>query len=289
MFINVARKASFADAAKELGMSPAYVSKRINALEKLLGIKLFHRSTRRVVISEAGERVYHWAQKIIDDAEHLIDDLNAKKQIPRGTLRVCSSFGFGRNVVAPALARLAEDFPGLQIRFEVFDRLVDVGAEGFDLDVRVGDEIAPHHIAKKLAENHRILCASPQYVENNGLPKTLSDLSNHNCLIIKERDHPFGLWRLRSGAVEDSVKVRGSLSSNHGEIVVQWAIKGHGIILRSIWDVGHHVAEGSLVEILPGWVQEANIWAVYPARLDNSAKIRVCIEGLQHNLARGWQ
>ena len=267
-------------------MSAAYISKRIQGLETLLGVRLFHRSTRRVVISEEGERVYHWAQKILDDSEHLMDELNARKQVPKGVLRVCSSFGFGRNVVAPALDALAMDFPGLQIRFEVFDRLVDVGAEGFDLDVRVGDEIAPHHIAKKLASNHRIICASPEYLAKNGTPKTLADLVNHNCLIIKERDHPFGLWRLRSGAEEESVKVRGSLSSNHGEIVVQWAVQGHGVILRSIWDVAHHLESGRLVEILPGWIQVANIWAVYPARLENSAKIRVCIQGLQTALAR---
>jgi LysR family transcriptional activator of dmlA len=210
-----------------------------------------------------------------------MEDISTKRQSPRGMLRVCSSFGFGRNIVAPALSHLAEAYPALQIRFEVFDRLVDVGAEGFDLDIRVGDEMAPHHIARQLAPNHRVLCASPGYVQRHGLPSSLADLANHACLIIKERDHPFGLWKLRSGSDEQTVKVRGPLSSNHGEIAVNWAVDGRGIVLRSLWDVGPLLESGQLVQVLPQYTQEANLWAVFPARLETSAKVRVCVEWLQ--------
>lgn len=284
MFVHVARRSSFASAAKDLGVSAAYVTKRVKVLEASLGATLFNRTTRRVVVSEDGERTYHWAQRILDDVDHLVEEIGAKRESPRGMVRICSSFGFGRNIVGPALSTLAARYSALQIRFEVFDRLVDVGAEGFDLDVRVGDEIASHHIARKLAANHRILCAAPAYIQRHGMPKLPAELANHNCLTIKERDHPFGVWRLRSGIKEESVKVRGSLSSNNGEIVVQWAVDGHGIILRSMWDVLALLQAGKLRQILPEWVQEANIWAVYPARLETSAKIRVCIEWLQESL-----
>lgn len=287
VFVHVARQSSFVNAAKELGVSAAYVTKRIKLLEATLGASLFHRTTRRVVVSEDGERTYQWAVRILDDVDHLIDEISVKRSSPRGMLRVCSSFGFGRNIVGPAISSLAVQHPALQVRFEVFDRLVDVGAEGFDLDVRVGDEIAPHHIATKLAANHRVLCAAPGYLKRAGRPRTLADLANHNCLIIKERDHPFGVWRLRAGKKkEESVKVRGSLSSNHGEIAVQWAVDGLGIVLRSVWDVGPLLRGGRLVQILPAYQQEANIWAVYPARLETSAKVRVCIEWLKVALAK---
>jgi LysR family transcriptional activator of dmlA len=285
VFVHVARRSSFASAAKDLGVSAAYVTKRVKVLEASLGATLFNRTTRRVVVSEDGERTYHWAQKILDDVDHLVEEIGAKRKSPRGMVRVCSSFGFGRNIVGPALSTLVARHPALQVRFEVFDRLVDVGAEGFDLDVRVGDEIAPHHIAKKLASNHRVLCAAPAYLNEFGVPQTLAELANHNCLIIKERDHPFGVWRLRSGVREESVKVRGSLSSNNGEIVVRWAVDGRGVILRSMWDVYPLLKSGELRQVLPEWVQEANIWAVYPARLETSAKIRVCIEWLQESLS----
>jgi LysR family transcriptional activator of dmlA len=285
VFVHVARRSSFVSAAKDLGVSAAYVTKRVKVLEAQLHATLFNRTTRRVVVSEDGERTYHWAQKILDDVDHLVEEIGAKRKSPRGMVRICSSFGFGRNIVGPALSTLVERHPALQVRFEVFDRLVDVGAEGFDLDVRVGDEIAPHHIAKRLASNHRVLCAAPAYLKACGIPKTLQDLANHNCLIIKERDHPFGVWRLRSGTKEESVKVRGSLSSNNGEIVVRWAVDGRGVILRSMWDVLPLLKTGELVQIFPDWTQEANIWAVYPARLETSAKIRVCIDWLQEALS----
>ena len=284
VFVTVARRSSFVAAAAELGVSAAHVTKRVKIMEGTLGAALFNRTTRRVVITEDGERAYHWAQKILDDMDHLMEDISTKRQSPRGMLRVCSSFGFGRNIVAPALSKLVEKYPALQIRFEVFDRLVDVGAEGFDLDIRVGDDMAPHQIARQLAPNHRVLCAAPGYVQRHGLPTSLADLANHPCLIIKERDHPFGLWKLRNGSDEQTVKVRGPLSSNHGEIAVNWAVDGHGIVLRSLWDVGPLLQSGQLVQVLPQCTQEANLWAVFPARLETSAKVRVCVEWLQEHL-----
>ncbi|GDY39054.1 LysR family transcriptional regulator [Acidovorax sp. NB1] len=288
MFTAVVRKASFGGAATELGTSPAYVSKRIRLLEQDLQVKLLHRTTRRVAVTEEGERVFHWAQRILDDMEQLMQEVAVTRSEPRGLLRVSSSFGFGRQIVAPALSRLVAQHPGLQVRLEVFDRLVDVAGEGFDLDVRVGDEIAPHLIARRLADNHRVLCAAPAYLQRKGSPRTVADLAAHDCLVIKERDHPFGVWRLRSGAQEESVKVRGPLSANNGEMAVQWAVDGRGVVLRSLWDVGAHLQTGRLVQVLPQWQQEANVWAVYPTRLERSAKVRVCVEFLQALFRDGW-
>jgi LysR family transcriptional activator of dmlA len=214
--------------------------------------------------------------------------LRPKNWAPRGLLRVSSSFGFGRHVIAPALSRLVERHPGLQVRLDVFDRLVDVAGEGFDLDVRVGDEIAPHLIARRLADNHRVLCAAPAYLARRGLPRTPAELPAHDCLAIKERDQAFGVWRLRAGAAEQAVKVTGPLSANNGEMVVQWAVDGRGIALRSLWDVGGHLQAGRLVQVLPEWRQEANVWAVYPTRLQLSAKVRVCVEFLQEHFRQEW-
>lgn len=283
MFIVVVRKSSFAAAAEELGASPAYVSKRIRILEEELGTALLHRTTRRVVVTDAGERVYHWAQRVLDDVDQLLQEVSGAQRVPSGLLRISSSFGFGRNVVAPAISLLVERFPLLSVRFEVFDRLVDVAAEGFDLDVRIGDEIAPHLIARRLASNQRVLCAAPAYLSRRGAPQQIEELSEHDCLVIKERDHPIGVWKLKNGGVESSVKVTGPLSTNHGEIAVQWAVDGRGIVLRSLWDVAPLLAAGQLVHVLPDYAQQANVWAVYPARLEQSAKVRVCVEFLaQH-------
>ena len=288
VFVVVVRKAGFSMAAKELGVSPAYVSKRIRMLEETLSTKLLHRTTRRVAVTEEGERIFHWAQRILDDMDQLLQEVAVTRREPRGLLRVSCSFGFGRNLVAPALSKLVEKYPGLQVRLEVFDRLIDIASEGFDLDVRVGDEIAPHLIARRLADNQRVLCAAPAYIARRGAPRLVTELPAHDCLVIKERDHSFGVWKLQSGANEQSVKVTGPLSANNGEMVVQWALDGRGIVLRSLWDVGAHLRDGRLVRVLPEWQQAANVWAVYPTRLQSSAKVRVCVEFLQEYFKQAW-
>ncbi len=280
VFSAVVLKSGFAAAAEDLGMSAAYVSKRVRVLEEQLGTQLLHRTTRRVSLTEDGERAFRWAQRILDDVDQLLQELGGTRAQPRGALRVSSSFGFGRMQVAPALNALTQRHPRLQVRLELFDRLVDVAAEGFDLDVRVGDEIAPHLIARRLADNHRVLCASPDYLAQRGTPRTLDDLAGHDCLAIKERDHPFGVWRLQCEGRDRSVKVSGPLSSNNGEVALRWALDGRGIVLRSMWQVAQPLGEGKLVQVLPECVQAANVWAVYPVRLERSAKLRVAVEFL---------
>jgi LysR family transcriptional activator of dmlA len=284
VFVETAKRSSFVRAAEALGASAAYVTKRIRMLEHNLGVRLLHRSTRKVVVTEEGERIYQWAQQILESVDGMVAEVNVSRAEPRGTLRISSSFGFGRNIVGPAISQLSARYPQLNVRFEVFDRLVDIASEGFDLDVRVGDEIAPHLIARRLASNHRILCAAPAYLARRGTPRALGELSSHDCLIIKERDHAFGVWRLRDGTREEVIKVTGPLSSNNGEMVVQWAVDGRGITLRSLWDVAPLLESGALVRILPDFMQEANVWAVYPSKLSGSAKLRVCVDWLEESL-----
>ena len=286
VLVAVVRKGSFSAAAVELGMSPAFVSKRVGILEASLGVRLFERSTRRVVLTLDGEQVYGRAQRILEQLDDMVDELRERQGAPSGQLRICSSFGFGRVVVAPVMAQLAAAHPKLQIRFEVFDRLVDTVAEGFDLDVRIGDELPPQLVASKLMDNHRILCASPGYLERHGVPKTLKELSGHQCLAIKERDHPLGTWRLRGRAGEETVRVSGALSTNHGEIALRWAVEGAGIVLRSLWDARAYLEDGRLVQVLPQYTQPASVWAVYPQRLAGSGRVRVCVDFLRRHLAQ---
>ncbi|EOY5092549.1 LysR family transcriptional regulator [Citrobacter amalonaticus] len=288
VFMLVARRAGFAAVAQELGVSPAYVSKRIALLEQNLNVVLLHRTTRRVTITEEGERIYEWAQRILHDVDQMMDELSDVRQVPQGMLRIISSFGFGRQVVAPALSAMARQYPQLELRFDVEDRLVDLANEGVDLDIRIGDDIAPNLIARKLGTNYRILCASPSFLAQHGTPKQLADLATCSCLVIKERDHPFGIWQLQNKEGEHAIKVTGPLSSNHGEIVHQWCLDGQGIALRSWWDVCDNIASGHLVHVLPEYYQPANIWAVYVSRLATSAKVRITVEFLRHYFAERY-
>lgn len=284
VFLTVVRKGGFAAAAEELGLSPAYVSKRIQILETTLGSRLLHRTSRRVALTEDGERVQRWAVRILNDVQQLQDELSEAHTAPRGRLHLCSSFGFGRNHVAPAISLLAEQYPELEIRLDVFDRVVDIVHEGFDLEIHVGDDIAGQHIGRRLVTNNRVLCASPDYLRRRGVPESLQELQHHDCLVLKERDNAFGIWQLQGPEGEASVRVSGSLSSNSGEIVLQWALDGRGVLLRSMWDVKPLLDQGRLVQVLADYRQSADVWAVYPTRLANSGKLRVCVEFLQAHL-----
>ncbi|MEB0090191.1 LysR substrate-binding domain-containing protein [Pseudomonas sp. CCI4.2] len=283
VFLTVIRKAGFAAAADELGLSPAYVSKRIQILESTLATRLLHRTSRRVSLTEDGERVQRWAVRILEDFQLLHDELSEAHAEPRGRLHLCSSFGFGRNHVAPAISQLAELYPQLEIRLDLFDRVVDIVSEGFDLEIRVGDDIPGQHIGRRLITNRRVLCAAPDYLKRRGIPQTLSDLEGHDCLVLKERDNAFGHWQLERESGHESVHVSGPLSSNSGEIVLQWALDGRGVLLRSLWDVRPLLEQGRLVQVLNDYTQSANVWAVYPNRLANSGKLRACVEFLQHH------
>jgi LysR family transcriptional activator of dmlA len=250
-------------------------------LESTLSTKLLHRTTRRIALTDDGERTRLWAEKLLGDLDDFVGEISEARHEPTGSLHICSSFGFGRNHVAPALCKLSQTFPKLDIRLDVFDRVVDIVGEGFDLEIRVGDDLPGQHLGRKLVSNRRVLCATPEYLARRGMPRSLDDLKNHDCLVLKERDNAFGVWNLTKDGQEESVRVSGPLSSNNGEIVLEWALSGGGILLRSMWDVKPMLEQGRLVQVLHEYTQSANVWAVYPTRLSQSAKLRVCVEFLE--------
>jgi LysR family transcriptional activator of dmlA len=278
LFCTVVRKRSFVASAQELGVSKALVSKRIALLEAALDVRLLHRTTRSVSTTESGDIVHQWAQRILEDVDQMSEAVSVAKLSPRGRLRICTSSGFGRNRLAPAISALARCYPFLEIQLELVDRRVDLVGEGFDLDIRIGEVHEPDLIARRIARNARILCAAPSYLKQHGEPTVLSELVQHQCIVIRERDQDAIGWKLTGPQGKETVRVKGALSTNNGEVVHEWAIDGHGIILRSIWDVGPSLKNGRLVRVLPEYQQDADVWAVYSSRLSGSAKVRVCVE-----------
>jgi LysR family transcriptional regulator, transcriptional activator for dmlA len=285
LFCMVVHKHSFAASAREMGVSKALISKRIALLEGVLQARLLHRTTRKISVTENGHIVYQWAQRILEDVEQMTEAVSSAKITPRGLLRLCTSSGFGRNHVSRAISAMTQRYPALEFQLELLDRPVDLVQEGFDLDIRVGKVHEPNLIAKQIGRNARVLCASPAYLEQCGMPLRLADLAQHKCIVIRERDQEFGRWKLKGPDGIETARVSGPLSANNGEIAHQWAVDGHGIILRSIWDVGPSLKQGELKRVLPDYEQEADIWAVYPSRLGNSAKVRVCVQFLEEWLA----
>jgi len=287
VFCCVARRSSFVAAAHELGMSPAYVSKRITSLEEQLGVTLFHRTTRRVRISDQGELAFAWARKILVDVADMSAEIAQSRSEPAGPLRISTSLRLGRNHVAPILSLLGKQFAKLDLWLELGTDRVDVIADGIDIDIRVGEVNEPHLIAHRIVRSERILCATPAYVERCGRPATLAELAQHECLLFRDRDQAFGVWRLTGPNGLESVRVTGRAGSNHSDIVRAWALDGYGIIMLSDWDVAGELASGELVRVLPAHSQPADVWAVTHSRLASTAKVRCGIEFLIAQLRAG--
>jgi LysR family transcriptional activator of dmlA len=254
------------------------------ALEEALGVKLLHRTTRQVNLTDEGKRVYEWAQKILDDATEMGDELATAKREPHGPLRVSASTRLGRTYVAPVLARLKAQFPQLDIWLEIVDRRVDLVAEGLHLDVRTGEPHEPHLIKHKIFEGSRVLCAAPSYIAQFGAPTSLVDVRDHRCILFKDRNEPLGVWRLKGPKGWESVDIQSEVASNDNEVVLEWAQRGLGIMLATDWFFAQSLASGLLERVLPDWHQPADVWAVSAARTAQSAKVRVFLACLREEM-----
>ncbi len=177
--------------------------------------------------------------------------------------------------------------PGLEIDLEILDRSVDLVDEDIDIDVRVGDIREPHLVPHHLANGRRILCASPAYLRLHKEPQRLADLTRHSCLLIRERNETLGRWSLRGPDGTSNMRVSAALTSNHGDVIRRWALEGHGIMLRSYWDVAESLARGDLIHVLPAMWQPADVFAVTKIRSSNSAKTRLCIRYMRKRLRSG--
>jgi LysR family transcriptional regulator, transcriptional activator for dmlA len=284
-FVLLARQGNFSATALELGLSPPAVSKRLAKLEDRLGVRLLNRTTRRVSLTSEGEAYFQRAVHImreIDDLEHLVS--SAREQ-PRGLLRINATFGFGREHVASVVSDFSKLYPEVEIKLVLTDTPLNLVEEGIDLGIRFGGLPNSRLTARKIQNNRRFLCAAPAYIEKHGMPRRLSDLTHHNCIVLRQDNETYEVWRLQRGNHTETVKVRGSLSSNDGEIALNWVLDGHGIMLRSEWHIARHVQQGRLKLILPKYAHvDADIYAVYPEKNNLSAKVRIFLDFLSDQL-----
>jgi LysR family transcriptional regulator, transcriptional activator for dmlA len=255
-------------------------------------VTLVNRTTRRMSLTPEGDAVVERARRILGDIEELDRMLSRSTQLPRGLLRVNATLGFGRSHVAPLISRFAQQYPEVEVQLQLSVNPPPLTEDSFDVCVRFGQPPDTRVIARRLAPNRRLLCASPAYLRRHGKPKTPQDLVSHQCIGIRQGDEAYGTWRLATGKGPrrriESVKTRGSLATNDGEIAVRWALDGHGIVMRAEWDVAHHLRDGSLVQVLPQWeTPEADIHAVYPQRLQLSSRVRAFVDFLAESLGAG--
>jgi len=280
VFSRVVAAGSLSSAARELGLSPAMVSRRLSALEARLGVRLLNRTTRTLRLTDEGANYYDTCSRLLSEIDEAEAAVSAGRIEPRGALKVALPASFGNRHIAPLVPRFAERYPNVQLALSLSDRTVNIIEEGFDLAVRIAHLEDSSLAARRLAPNRRVVCASPAYLRRHGTPRTPQDLAGHNC--ITSTDFSMNWDYTDSGGVAGSVRVTGRYACDNWEVLREWALAGLGVALKSTWDVRQHLEDGSLVPLFPGYTfgSDVAIYAVYPHRRHLPAKTRVFIEFL---------
>jgi DNA-binding transcriptional LysR family regulator len=290
-FSSLAGAGSLSAAARELGVTTPAVSKHLAQMEGRLGVSLVNRTTRRMSLTPEGELYLEHARRILGEIDGMEEVLGVGKATPKGLLRVNATLGFGRSHVAPLISRFVRRYPQVEVQLQLSVNPPALTEDAFDVCIRFGLPPDTRVIARRIAANRRLLCASPDYLARRGTPKSPADLANHNCIGIRQGEEAYGVWRLASGrgknASVESVKTRGNLATNDGEIAVNWALDGHGILMRAEWDIERYLKNGRLVQVLPHHsTPDADIHAVYPQRHQMASRVRAFVDFVALSLAQ---
>ena len=279
VFIRIAAAGSLSAAARDLGLSLAVVSKRLARLEAALGVRLVQRTTRRLSLTEDGTAFQERALRILAELEAAQEAVGGDGR-PRGLLRVTTTAAFARRLIAPSLGRFHDRYPEIRVHVIATDAVVDLVRDGIDVAIRQAALPDSALMARELARNWRVLCASPDYLARRGRPATPQDLVDHPC--ITYGDPPMTVWQFaRRGETPVGTTVSGAIMSNDGEVAHAAALAGAGIVLKSIWHVAEDLAAGRLVRILEDYESPASpLQAVFPSARHLAPKTRAFLDFL---------
>jgi DNA-binding transcriptional LysR family regulator len=282
-FSALASAGSLSAAARELGITTPAVSKHLALMEARVGVPLVNRTTRRMSLTPEGELCLEHARRILGQINDMEELLGVSKATPKGLLRVNATLGFGRSQVAPLISRFVREYPQVEVQLQLSVNPPPLTDDAFDVCIRFGPPPDARVIARHIAPNRRLLCAAPDYLARHGIPKVPNDLTKHNCIGIRQGEEAYGIWRLTSGRGKSSsteaIKTRGTLATNDGEIAVNWALDGHGILMRAEWDIDRYLRNGRLVQVLPQcYTPDADIHAVYPQQHQLTARVRAFVD-----------
>jgi len=281
-FLDVAKSESLSAVARDEGVTPAMVGRRIDQLEERLGVKLFKRSTRKITLTPEGVSFHDEVRNILNELRAAEESLTAGARSATGRLIVSAPTAFGRKHIAPHLPAFVAAHPNLNVTLHLSERIVDLKNERVDLAIRIADLKNADLIATKLARNHRVLVGSPEYFRRHGKPAALTDITRHNCLVTSTEEGLNDSWSFRDGARNLTIKVAGHMHCNDGEVLTRWALAGHGLAWRSSWEVAEEIEKGRLVEVLGKFAAPGtDIHAVYPDRKFLPAKVRLFIDFLK--------
>jgi LysR family transcriptional regulator, transcriptional activator for dmlA len=274
---------SLSGAARELHVSLPAASKRLASLERRIGQRLIHRTTRRLTPTDEGLELLPYIDRALAELDAAELHLSSGQDDPSGVLRVGCPVSLGRTHLAPVIAQLCAKYPRLQVELQLEDWPVDLLSRRIDVAIYLGRLPDNSYVARKLSDNERILVASPSYLKSRGRPRVAAELRNHACLRWHDGREP---WQLEGadGAHLD-VEVRSCLRSNNGDVIHQWCLDGLGIMFKSRVDLVNDLAAGRLERILPEWSANAPVCALMPTRRHLTPRIRMFLDALTEHFA----
>lgn len=253
LFTRVVQKGALATAGRELGLSPASVSSKINALESYYQAKLLNRTTRKISLTEVGEKIYEVANNILSQMHDLDDEVLNSQSNVSGSIRITAPSSVGRGYISDAILEFKKIHPDISIHLHLSDDLVDLSNGTHDIAIRYGDLPDSTLVGRKLITNKRVLVASNTYLQKYGVPNTPEDLKKHQCLTIIRGGEPLNYWHLIRDNQVSSVHLKESLSSNDGDILMNWALLGYGLSMKSLIEVAEHIQNQKLEIVLPDY------------------------------------
>jgi len=282
-FVAVATRGSLSAAAQVEGVAPAVIGRRIDALEERLGVKLLVRTTRRITLTFEGSAFLEDCQRILNDFHNAEASVSLGGIKASGHLRVTAPAGFGRAHVAPLLPAFLDAHRDVTISLDLTDRLTDIVNEGVDVAIRIGALDDSSLVGLKLADNRRVVVASPGYLARHGTPAEPADLANHDCLTFGTYGNQARGWQFTIDGEVVSMRVSGSMECNDGAVLHDWALAGRGLAWRSLWEVGEDLEAGRLVTVLDDYATPDNaIHAVFPQRRHLPLRVRMFIDYLKN-------
>ena len=284
-FVEVGARDSLSAAARAEGIAPAMIGRRLDALEARLGVKLLQRTTRKLALTNEGAAFLEDCQRILSELEEAESAVAERSAKATGHLLVSAPAGFGRQHVAPLLPSFLAEHRDVTVNLNLNDRIVDVVGEGVDVAIRIASMSDSSLVGVKLADNQRVLVASPAYLRRKGTPRTLADLAKHNCLAISSEGSQRG-WSFSDNGKIVTFKVAGNMVCNDGAVLHDWALSGKGLAWRSMWEVGSDIEAGRLRTVLDQFAAPgSDIYAVFAQRRHLPLRIRAFVDFLRHTYA----
>jgi DNA-binding transcriptional LysR family regulator len=279
-FVAVAECGQFTAAAERLSLSSSQVSRQIARLEERLQTRLFYRSTRRVALTEAGQTFLHHCQRLQDAREEALRAVGDLGSEPKGLLRMTCAVAYGERFIVPLVTDFMVQHPQLRVDIELSNRTLDLLHDGLDLAIRLGRLQDSRLVAARLAPRQMYLCAAPSYLQRYGRPHSLSELSQHNCLIGSS-----DLWSFQASGSDATVRVQGNWRCNSGQAVLEAALRGIGLCQLPDYYVLEHLRSGALVSLLDNQQPpDTAVWALYPQQRHLSPKVRQLVDFLKQGL-----